>query len=99
MPNLSEAKERRLNQFGKAVLIWCGKNVRFDRVCRIIRQRSDRRFIRQLTALISYAEPNACITIMYKSSHKSLRELILDARKFYEEETMVAKDLEERKLC
>ena len=33
---LSTAKERRLNQFGMAVLIWCGKNVKFNRVCRII---------------------------------------------------------------
>ena len=28
------AKERRLNQFGTAVLVWCGKSVKFDRVCR-----------------------------------------------------------------
>ena len=39
---LSTAKERRLNQFGTAVLIWCGKNVKFDRVCRIIRHWSGR---------------------------------------------------------
>ena len=31
---LSTAKERRLNQFGAAVLVWCGKSVKFDRVCR-----------------------------------------------------------------
>ena len=31
---LSTAKERRLNQFGTAVLVWCGKGVKFDRVCR-----------------------------------------------------------------
>ena len=31
---LSTAKERRLNQFGTAVLVWCGKSVRFHRVCR-----------------------------------------------------------------
>ena len=31
---LSTAKERRLNQFGTAVLVWCGKSVEFDRVCR-----------------------------------------------------------------
>ena len=31
---LSTAKEQRLNQFGTAVLIWCGKSVKFDRVCR-----------------------------------------------------------------
>ena len=31
---LSTAKERRLNQFGMAVLVWCGKSVKFDRVCR-----------------------------------------------------------------
>ena len=31
---LSTAKERRLNQFGTAVLVWCGKSVKFDRVCR-----------------------------------------------------------------
>ena len=38
MPNLTDqlstAKERRLNQFGTAVLAWCGKSVKFDRVCR-----------------------------------------------------------------
>jgi len=27
---LSTAKERRLNQFGTAVLVWCGKSVKFD---------------------------------------------------------------------
>ena len=31
---LSTAKERRLNQFGTAVLVWCGKSVKFDRACR-----------------------------------------------------------------
>ena len=31
---LSTAKERRLNQFGTAVLVWCGKSVKLDRVCR-----------------------------------------------------------------
>ena len=31
---LSRAKERRLNQFGTAVLVWCAKSVKFDRVCR-----------------------------------------------------------------
>ena len=31
---LSTAKKRRLNQFGTAVLVWCGKSVKFDRVCR-----------------------------------------------------------------
>ena len=39
VPNLTEvlstAKERRLNQFSTAVLIWCGKNVKFHRVCRM----------------------------------------------------------------
>ena len=38
MPNLTDelstAKERRLNQFGTAVLVWCDKSVKFDRVCR-----------------------------------------------------------------
>ena len=38
----STAKERRLNQSGTAVLIWCGKNVKFHRVCRIIRHWSGR---------------------------------------------------------
>ena len=36
-PNSDElyaAKERRLNQFGTAVLVWCGKSVKFDIVCR-----------------------------------------------------------------
>ena len=31
---LSTAKEPRLNQFGTAVLVSCGKSVKFDRVCR-----------------------------------------------------------------
>ena len=31
---LSTAKERRLNQFGTAVLVWCGKSVKFERVSR-----------------------------------------------------------------
>ena len=31
---LSTAKERRLNQFGAAVLVWCCKSGKFDRVCR-----------------------------------------------------------------
>ena len=31
---LSSAKERRLNQVGTAVLVRCGKSVKFDRVCR-----------------------------------------------------------------
>ena len=31
---LSTAKEWRLNQFGAAVLVWCGKSIKFDRVCR-----------------------------------------------------------------
>ena len=31
---LSTAKERRLNQFGTTVLIWCRKSVKFNRVCR-----------------------------------------------------------------
>ena len=30
---LSMAKERRLNQFGGAVLVWCGKSIMLDRVC------------------------------------------------------------------
>ena len=30
---LSTAKERRLNQLGTAVLVWCGKSIKFDRVC------------------------------------------------------------------
>ena len=30
---LSMAKERNLNQFGTAVLVWYGKSVKFDRVC------------------------------------------------------------------
>ena len=34
---LSPAKERRLNQFGAAVLIRCGNVVKFDKVCCIIR--------------------------------------------------------------
>ena len=38
MPNLTDelstAKERRLNQFGTAILVRCGKSVKFDRVGR-----------------------------------------------------------------
>ena len=38
MPNLTDelraAKARRLSQFGTAVLVWCDKSVKFDRVCR-----------------------------------------------------------------
>ena len=38
VPNLADelrtAKERCLNQFGTAVLVWCGKRVKFHRVCR-----------------------------------------------------------------
>ena len=44
MPNvtdeLSAAEERRLNQFGTAVLVWCGKSVKFDRDCRIFVERN-----------------------------------------------------------
>ena len=35
MPNLTDelstGKERRLNQFGTAVLVYCGKSLKFDR--------------------------------------------------------------------
>ena len=31
---LSTTKEWHLNQFGTAVLVWCSKSVKFDRVCR-----------------------------------------------------------------
>ena len=38
VPNLTDelsmTKERRLNQFGAAVLVWYGKSVKFDRICR-----------------------------------------------------------------
>ena len=38
MPNLTDelitVKERSLNHFGTAVLVWCGKSVKFGRVCR-----------------------------------------------------------------
>ena len=42
---LNTAKERRLNQFGTAVLVCCGKSVKFDRVCRnfVDRDRLDTR--------------------------------------------------------
>ena len=44
VPNLIDelgpAKDRRLNQFGTAVLIRCGNVVKFDKVCRIIRHLS-----------------------------------------------------------
>ena len=30
---LITTKESRLNRFGTAVLLWCGKIVKFDRVC------------------------------------------------------------------
>ena len=51
------------------------------------------------TAFFSCAEPNAHIMIIYKSSHKSLRELVVHTRKFYEEETMAAKDLYKSVNC
>ena len=31
---LSTTKEWHLNQFGTAVLVWCSKSVKFDKVCR-----------------------------------------------------------------
>lgn len=31
---LSMVKKRRMNQFGTMVLVWCGKSVTYDRVCR-----------------------------------------------------------------
>ena len=36
---------------------------------------------------------------IYKSSHKSLRDLVTHARKFYKEEEMAAKDRENCKQC
>ena len=36
---LSTAKERCLNQFGTAVLVWCGKRVKFHRVCQTVRRK------------------------------------------------------------
>ena len=44
---LSPAKERRLNQFGMAVLIRYGSVVNFDKVCRIIRHWNSNRLIRR----------------------------------------------------
>ena len=42
MPNLTDelstAKERCLNQFGMAVLVWYSKSVKFDRVCQTFLQ-------------------------------------------------------------
>ena len=97
VPNLTEvlstAKERRLNQFGTAVLIWCGKNVKFDRVCRIIRHWSGRWFIRRSSHV-----PNQ-INTLWLSSHKSLGELVTHARKFFEEGKMAAKDGQSCKQC
>ena len=52
----STAKERRLNQFGTAALIRCGRNVKVDRVCHIIRHWSRMRFIRRSSQV---PEPNA----------------------------------------
>ena len=34
---LSTAKERRLNQFGTAVLVWCGKSIKFDSLSNVCR--------------------------------------------------------------
>ena len=38
VPNLADelsmARERCLNQFGTVVLVWCGKRVKFQRICR-----------------------------------------------------------------
>ena len=59
LDELSSAKERRLNQFGTAVLIWCGKH----RLDRLVRQglpqcaTLERQLIQ--TPLLSCAEPNA----------------------------------------
>ena len=44
------------------------------------------------TVIFSCAELNAYIMIIYKSSPKSLGELVTHARTFYEEEKMAAKD-------
>ena len=46
-------------------------------------------------AFFSCAETNVHITIINKSSHKFLQELVARACKFDEEEKMTAKDLEE----
>ena len=51
------------------------------------------------TAFFSCAESNAYIMIIYKSSHKSLGELVTHARKFYDEGKMAAKDGESCKQC
>ena len=33
LTDVSTAKEQCLNQFGTAVSVWCGKSVKFNRVC------------------------------------------------------------------
>ena len=99
MPNqteeLSSAKEWRLNQFGKAVNLVRQKRYVLKGLSHY--SSLERQMIH--TAFFSCAEPSAYIMISNKSSHKSLRELGAHARKFYEEGTIAAKDLEECKLC
>ena len=69
-----------------------GTAVKFDRVCRVIRQVI-------YTAFFSCAEPNANIMIIKKSSGKFSENLLRMLVRFYEEEAMAKKDLQECKLC
>ena len=69
---LSTAKERRLNQFGMAVLIRCGRNVKLDRVCRIIRHWSGMWFIRRSSQVPNLMH-TLCIHWIYNFSHNTAR--------------------------
>ena len=68
----STAKERRLNQFGMAVLIRCGRNVKVDRVCRIIRHWSGMWFIRRSSQVPNLMH-TLCIHWIYNFSHNTAR--------------------------
>ena len=72
-------------------LIWCGKNVKFDRVCRIILHWSGRWFLRRSSHM-----PNQMHILWYVIN---LPICTSDNLLCYEEEKMAAKDLVECKLC
>ena len=76
VPNLTDeispAKERRLNQFGTAVLIRCGRNAKLDRVCRIIRHWIDWWFIRRSSQVPNLMH-TLCLHYIYNFSHNTAR--------------------------
>ena len=68
---LSTAKEWRLNEFGMAVLIRCARNVKVDRVCRIIRHWSGMWFVRRSSQVPNLM--HTCIHWIYNFSHNTAR--------------------------